>query len=85
MKEVRGQTVDPKNFRVVRGGHDAAQKAQQLGLRVKAGHGLNYRNIKRFHGRPEFSEYSIGHSIIARAVLVGIEQAVRDMLALIKS
>ncbi|MBW1918343.1 MAG: pyridoxine 5'-phosphate synthase [Deltaproteobacteria bacterium] len=64
---------------------DAAQKAQQLGLRVKAGHGLNYRNIKRFQGRPEFSEYSIGHSIIARAVLVGIEQAVRDMLALIKS
>ncbi|MFP3867019.1 MAG: pyridoxine 5'-phosphate synthase [Desulfobacteraceae bacterium] len=62
----------------------AAQKAQQWGLRVKAGHGLNYRNIKRFQGRPEFAEYSIGHSIIARAVLVGIEQAVRDMAALIR-
>lgn len=62
----------------------AARQAQQLGLRVKAGHGLNYRNIKRFQGRTEFAEYSIGHSIIARAVLVGLEPAVREMAALIK-
>lgn len=62
----------------------AAQKALELGLKVKAGHGLNYRNIKRFQGRTEFAEYSIGHSIIARAVLVGIERAVREMLALIE-
>ncbi|OPX19929.1 MAG: pyridoxine 5'-phosphate synthase [Desulfobacca sp. 4484_104] len=61
----------------------AARQAQQLGLKVKAGHGLNYRNIKRFQGRTEFAEYSIGHSIIARAVLVGIERAVREMAALI--
>lgn len=61
-----------------------AAQARLLGLRVKAGHGLNYQNIKRFRGRKEFDEYSIGHSIIARAVLVGLEQAVREMLALIK-
>jgi pyridoxine 5-phosphate synthase len=63
----------------------AAAHARQLGLKVKAGHGLDYRNIKRFRGRKEFEEYSIGHSIISRAVLVGLERAVREMLALINS
>jgi pyridoxine 5-phosphate synthase len=61
----------------------AAAHARQLGLKVKAGHGLDYRNIKRFRGRKEFEEYSIGHSIISRAVLVGLERAVREMIALI--
>ncbi len=61
----------------------AAAHARQLGLKVKAGHGLDYRNIKRFRGRKEFEEYSIGHSIICRAVLVGLERAVREMIALI--
>ncbi len=60
-----------------------AQEAKALGLKVKAGHGLNYQNIKRFAGHREFAEFSIGHSIIARAVLVGIGQAVREMRALI--
>lgn len=63
----------------------AAAHARQLGLAVKAGHGLNYRNIKRFRGRKEFAEYSIGHSIISRAVYVGLEQAVREMIALINA
>jgi pyridoxine 5-phosphate synthase len=61
----------------------AAAHARQLGLKVKAGHGLDYRNIKRFRGRKEFEEYSIGHSIISRALLVGLEKAVREMIALI--
>jgi pyridoxine 5-phosphate synthase len=61
----------------------AAQHARSLGLRVKCGHGLNYRNIKRFQGYAEFEEFSIGHSIIARAVLVGIERAVREMVELV--
>lgn len=64
---------------------DAARHARSLGLRVKCGHGLNYRNIKLFRGRPEFEEFSIGHSIISRAVLVGLERAVREMLELIRS
>jgi pyridoxine 5-phosphate synthase len=63
---------------------DAARHARSLGLRVKCGHGLNYRNVKPFRGRPEFEEFSIGHSIISRAVLVGLERAVREMLELIK-
>jgi len=63
---------------------DAARHARSLGLRVKCGHGLNYLNIQPFRGRPEFEEFSIGHSIISRAVLVGMERAVREMVALIK-
>jgi pyridoxine 5-phosphate synthase len=62
---------------------DAARHARSLGLRVKCGHGLNYINMARFRGRQEFEEFSIGHSIISRAVLVGLERAVREMLQLI--
>jgi pyridoxine 5-phosphate synthase len=62
----------------------AAQKAYGLGLEVKAGHGLHYFNVRRIADIPEIVELSIGHSIVARAVLVGMEQAVRDMIALIQ-
>src|SRR5262249_60533623 len=61
----------------------AAKLAYKLGIGVNAGHGLNYRNIKRLTPIPEIVEYNIGHSIIARAVLVGLDQAVREMKALI--
>jgi pyridoxine 5-phosphate synthase len=63
---------------------DGARMAVQAGLRVSAGHGLNYTNIKNFQGLPEIEEYSIGHSIIARAVYVGLEAAVREMVALVE-
>ncbi|MGC1403381.1 MAG: pyridoxine 5'-phosphate synthase [Thermodesulfobacteriota bacterium] len=62
---------------------EVAQMAAQMGLKVSAGHGLNYTNIKRFQGLHEIEEYSIGHSIIARAIYVGLDRAVRDMVALI--
>lgn len=55
-----------------------------LGLGVHVGHGLNYSNVVRLTSIPEIEEYSIGHSIISRAVMVGLECAVRDMVALIK-
>ena len=61
---------------------NAARYARSIGLKVKCGHGLNYRNIKPFRGREEFAEFSIGHSIMARAILVGIERAVREMVEL---
>jgi pyridoxine 5-phosphate synthase len=61
-----------------------AQLGVQLGLKVSAGHGLNYINIKQFQGLEEIEEYSIGHSIIARAVYVGLDQAVREMVALVE-
>ena len=62
----------------------AVKQAAALGLRVNAGHGLNYVNIKRFAGLDEVEEYSIGHSIISRAVLVGLERAVSEMWDLIR-
>ncbi len=61
----------------------AAKVAKERKLRVHAGHGLNYVNIKRFASTPEIEEYSIGHSIIARAVMVGIYQATREMVRLV--
>ena len=58
--------------------------AHELGLGINAGHGLGYHTIKSFKGLSEINEFSIGHSIIARAVMVGLKQAVTDMVALIK-
>jgi pyridoxine 5-phosphate synthase len=62
----------------------AAEKASDLGLDISVGHGLNYFNVKRFHSLPQITEYSIGHSIVARAVLVGFERAVKEMVELVK-
>lgn len=61
----------------------AAKHAKKLGLGVNAGHGLNYLNIKIFREISEIDEVSIGHAIIARAVLVGMNQAVKEMINLI--
>ncbi len=61
----------------------AAKLAYKLGMGVNAGHGLNYQNVKRLTHIPEIVEYNIGHSIIARAVLVGLDQAVREMKVLL--
>ena len=63
---------------------EAAAYARSLGLKVVAGHGLNYRNIAPFREIPEIEEVSIGHAIIARAVLTGLEEAVREMLRIIQ-
>src|SRR5512136_1952612 len=63
---------------------NAVQLAQTLGLGVNAGHGLNYVNIKRVAVIGGIEEYNIGHSIISRAVLVGLDRAVREMVDLIK-
>ncbi|MCX5896067.1 MAG: pyridoxine 5'-phosphate synthase [Proteobacteria bacterium] len=62
----------------------AVETAAALGLKVNAGHGLDYRNISRLVAIRGIEEFSIGHSIIARAVLVGMERAVREMLELIQ-
>lgn len=62
----------------------AIEQARSLGLRVNAGHGLNYLNTQRLVPIAAIEEFSIGHSIIARAVLVGMERAVREMLAIIQ-
>ena len=63
----------------------AARAAKKLGLTVYAGHGLTYRNIDAIATVPEIEELNIGHSIIARAALVGLDAAVREMAALMRN
>jgi len=63
---------------------EAAKYAKSLGLRINAGHGLNYYNIKPFLKIKEIEECSIGFAIIARSVFVGLDRAVRDMVELIR-
>jgi pyridoxine 5-phosphate synthase len=64
---------------------DAVKLAHRLKLSVKVGRGLCYKTIKAFKGIPEIDEFSIGHSIIARALLTGMQAAVEDMLKLIRA
>lgn len=62
----------------------AAELAQKLGLKVNAGHGLNYENVHRMHEIDGLCELNIGHSIISRAVFTGLNEAVEKMKELIK-
>jgi pyridoxine 5-phosphate synthase len=62
---------------------DALRRAQSCGLNVNAGHGLNYHNVGRIAALPAVHELNIGHAIIARAVVSGLDAAVRDMKALV--
>ncbi len=59
-----------------------AQQARALGLKVNAGHGINYENLPVLYRVPHLVELNIGHSIISRAIAVGMQTAVREMLAL---
>ncbi len=61
----------------------AAERVRGLGLTLHAGHGLTYRNVKPIAAIPGMSELNIGHSIVARALMVGFEQAVREMKKLV--
>ncbi len=63
---------------------ESAETASGAGLRVNAGHGLDYRNTARIASLETIEELSIGHAVISRAVQVGLDQAVREMLALVK-
>lgn len=61
-----------------------AAGAAKLGLGVSAGHGLNYQNVREIARIPQVEELNIGHSIVGKAVMVGMERAVREMLALVR-
>lgn len=63
---------------------NAVKLAAKLGLGVNAGHGLNYANIRKIASLGGIEEYNIGHAIISRAALVGLDRAVRDMVDLVK-
>jgi len=60
----------------------AAKAARKMGMAVLAGHGLDYRNIGGIAVLSDIEELNIGHSIVARAALVGLDRAVREMVAL---
>jgi pyridoxine 5-phosphate synthase len=62
----------------------AAKAGSELKLQVNAGHGINYTNIALIHKIPHLTELNIGHSIVSRAAFVGLESAVKDMLAAMK-
>ncbi len=62
---------------------DGAKYAQSLGLKVNAGHGLNYENVALMNKIDGLCELNIGHSIISRAIFVGLEMAVKEMIELI--
>jgi pyridoxine 5-phosphate synthase len=63
----------------------ASQQARALGLKVNAGHGLNYQNLPALHAVPHLVELNIGHSIISRALTTGLAPAVKEMLDLMKN
>jgi len=74
--DLAGGALDTELARIVR----ACERAAGRGLKVLAGHGLTYRNVRLISDIPEIEELNIGHNIIARASLVGLERAVREML-----
>lgn len=75
--------LEEENIRELQNLINTTQFAINLGLRVNAGHGLNYQNVKKVARISGIEELNIGHSIISRAVLVGLERAVREMLELV--
>jgi pyridoxine 5-phosphate synthase len=76
--------AEPEINKALEEARSSAQLADSLGLQVHAGHGLTYRNVQRISRIPEIRELNIGHNIIARASLVGLRQAVREMLELLQ-
>ena len=62
----------------------SAELAFESGLKVNAGHGLDYRNTAPIASIPFIEELSIGHAVISRAALIGLDNAVREMMAIVK-
>lgn len=75
------QAVHKELEKLIRG----SEQIVALGMKLHAGHGLNYQNVKSIAAIPKMRELNIGHSIIARAVFVGLERAVREMKMLMVS
>jgi pyridoxine 5-phosphate synthase len=76
----RGKAVDGQLERLKKAARDAAK----LGLKINAGHGLDYRNVKPVALIEEIEEFSIGHALISHALFVGIERAVKEMIAILR-
>ncbi len=78
--EARGEAVDEELRKLI----ESARHGTEIGLEVAAGHGLHYHNTTPIAAVADIKELNIGHSIIARAVFVGLDQAVREMLSLMQ-
>ena len=65
--------------------NECAKHAKNIGLQVNAGHGLNYENTALISSIPEITELNIGHSIIARSVIAGMAEAVKEMKKIMES
>ena len=78
------ETKGERRTRELRRLREAARLAHSLGLGVNAGHGLNYENVKPVVRLPHVEELNIGHALVARAIFVGIPEAVREMCSLIR-
>jgi pyridoxine 5-phosphate synthase len=63
---------------------EVATQGHDLGLKINAGHGLNYENIREIHQVPHLCELNIGHNIVSRAITIGLAPAVSEMLNLIR-
>lgn len=79
--DAENEDIRNKEFQLIA---ECAEHAYQLGLKVNAGHGLDYRNTARVAALDSIEELSIGHAVISRSVYVGIENAVREMLDIIR-
>jgi pyridoxine 5-phosphate synthase len=79
--EIRNPKSEIELQRLISG----AKQARTLGLKVNAGHGLNYENLPALCRVPHLVELNIGHSIVCRAVMTGLETAVKDMLRLMEN
>ena len=79
--ELKGNAQDKELQKII----ESTYKANDIGLVVNAGHGLNYQNVKRIASINNMNELNIGHSIVARALAVGLEKSVREMKSLITS
>jgi pyridoxine 5-phosphate synthase len=64
---------------------EATEQARSMGLRVNAGHGLTYQNVEPIAAIPGMEELNIGHTIVARALSVGLQEAVREMKCLVQN
>lgn len=80
--DATSEEVEDREFDLIA---EAAEEAYEAGLRVNAGHGLNYVNVGRVAALDTIEELSIGHSVMARAIFVGLTQAVREMKELIEA
>jgi len=83
--EFAGARTEREQLNLLEVVRESAGLARKLGMGVNAGHGLNYLNVQLMCGVADIEEMSIGHAVISRAVFVGLDRAVREMLALVHS